>query len=360
MTAGITSWGYPGVFAPGEVWAELQYAVGNRYYVEAPSAAICTPLQAGTRQVQISAGRLGGWGVADKIVDPQVVQLPAVTTVGQTRWFLIVARRTWGSTNETAIVALDPGWTTPPTTLPAVGTADTTWNRKPGTRDDQPLWIVPLSQGQTVPGAPIDVRLIGNGSDFLAQNDMVRQYADWAGIQIRIGTMTWRRLLNTSGTGLVWDADPGPFGFVSGLTKYSGLTMFTDLQPGWSFTQSDRATPLENFAWKYGNFVGISIAYRRTGTKVLPSSQGDFNDSQTSPGRLIEALRPLTARYMHALYRGRDDTATDSLAVIGGGGYISRTGAISLYAGRGAPFGVNQNTGDLPSITMTDTYLFAE
>lgn len=356
----ITSYGYPGVFAPGTVWAELQRAIGNRYYVDDPSSVACVPLVGGTREVQVSAGRFGGWGVADVNDAPVNIALPTVSS--GTRWFLIVARRTWGVVNTTTLVALDPGWSSLPASLPVPGSTDASFNQQPGIRDDQPLWLVPLTAGQTLPGAPVDARIIGTGNDFLAQNDIVRQYANWPGVRLVIGSVVWSRVLNTSGDALVWDANPGHMGAVAGLPKLSGASLITP-GTGWSLKAFSGADLL-NVAYKDGNWVHVTLHVRRTGARLTPGTSGNYSDADGTVGTLAAGWRPAGGMPWRGGVEiiGRPDTVLTGLGAIGGQGYISASGAAVVEAAGSDTFGINTNavSGNPPhSVALTASYLYA-
>lgn len=275
MALAGNSKGYAGTFADGQVWANLQYSLGNRYTVADQGSVAVTAAGGGTRQVSISAGRLGGWGIYDFNDASELVQLPTVSS--GTKWFLIVARRTWatldGVTNATQFYVIDPGWTSAPATLPAVGTGVSQWNQRPGIRDDQPLAIVPLTAGATVPGTPLDVRLIGSGNNFVANHDWVLQYANWPGIEIQRGTKTYRRGLST------WDVSDSAVRLLSG-----GAVIVT--ATGWT-----AAGPLINQARVLSPLVAeLNINVRLTSGSVAANSVGNFPDVQF--GSVPAPLRP--------------------------------------------------------------------
>lgn len=193
------SWGYPGnLTADSGKWSWGQIGLGHYRWVRNAASLLATPVQAGTRQVSLAPGRFGGAGVQDVLSAPHVVTLPAVST--GTQWFLIVARRTFGATKQTTFEVIPgPVQASQPTSAPA-------FVESRGSVEDQPLWLVPLSAGQTVPGPPVDLRLIGTGAMgvYQANSELVLTITGWEGMEVVIGTDRWRRGSNAAGSS-VWD-----------------------------------------------------------------------------------------------------------------------------------------------------------
>src|SRR5690242_2620347 len=181
----INSIGYAGTIGPNDVWAQLQAILGARYTVSGPGDARVTSVSTGTREVTVAAGSIGGQGILDQITSDVTVQLPTVAS--GTEWFLIVARRTWGLTQATSLTWIDAGSSA---TIPARNTT-------PGTIDDQPLALVPLTAGSTAPGTPIDLRVIGASKTgpAIAFSTLALSYYDDPGAQVRIGTDVWTRVV---------------------------------------------------------------------------------------------------------------------------------------------------------------------
>lgn len=197
----IDSYGYPLGIMTGADWARAQWGLGRRYWVYDAASVRVTPVTGGTRQVSVAVGYFGGWGIRDYNDAAATVTLPTVAS--GTRYFMIVARRSWtGTGGATTFTYVDAG-TTGASTLP-------TRNTNPGTLDDQPLAMVPLTAGQTVPGTPIDLRLVGTevGGQH-AMSQLVLQYANHVGISVRIGEAVWTRRLRADGLGSAWNVDEG-------------------------------------------------------------------------------------------------------------------------------------------------------
>lgn len=190
----ISSVGYPTDVGKTNVdWARMQLGLGTRYWVYVDSHAKVAPKTDGTRQVTISAGILGGCGIKDELDVDEVVTLPPVAS-GK-KWFLIVARRNWNTGSVgTTFTYIDAG--TSSATLPTMNQDGL--NASGNGLDDQPLALVPLSAGDTVPGAPIDVRVIGASARgiYYAASEIVLQYNNYAGMQIQIGNVLWMRGLS--------------------------------------------------------------------------------------------------------------------------------------------------------------------
>lgn len=251
----IQSWGYPGTFAPGPVWADLQLGIGRRYMVENQAALVVTAVAAGTRQISISDGYAAGWGVVDLNDAPYVLALPAVTS--GTKWFMVVLRRTHGTTNETTFAYIDAG-TTGSTVLPARNTTR-------GVLDDQPIAMVPLTAGDTVPGTPIDLRVMGTDiGDLHARSDLVLQYTANLGVRVHINGTTWTRALNAAGTGQVWLKESGP--------QVATQSAVIVTESGWS------GTNLLTEAVVDGYQVQLDVDIRRTGARVVPDANGGLAD----------------------------------------------------------------------------------
>jgi hypothetical protein len=312
----ITSWGYPGSLTVDPVkWAKLQQALGVRYMVTSAAALLATPVQAGSRQVQLAAGGFGGHGVYDESTG-ELVQLPTVAS--GTRYFMLVARRTWGVTKTTTIEVIDAG--TSPATLPAR-------NTERGVIDDQPLWLVPLAAGASVPGTPIDLRLIGTDRGvFHANSDLVRQYATWEGVEIIIGSERWRRGASAGSVG-AWYSErlaPGDKWILPVVSGNGVIVPATN----WSATNP---TSLINRAYRDGNHVGLWLQLRlASGQKIEATNPGNFPD--TVIGTVTAPFRPPVDTPFAFLYRGG---FTAGSALVGGVGDLKTTGEVALISNSG-------------------------
>jgi len=184
----ITSIGYPNTVGATNIdWANAQLGLGRGYWTQAGSAVQVTPKSDGTRQVNIGAGWFGAHGVVDHNLSTATVTLPTVAS--GTRWFMIVARRNWNPGSiGTTFTYIDGG--TSNSTLPSRNT-DGTVSGGSGL-DDQPLALVPLTAGDTVPGAPIDLRArCYLGDIYHAADERTLQYMAAYGRVIKVGNTTW-------------------------------------------------------------------------------------------------------------------------------------------------------------------------
>src|SRR5690606_7666788 len=237
--------------APGTAWANMQKGLGALYWCEDFGAARVTPLSGGTRQVQVGAGWFGGQGIVDYNDAPVTVTLPSVSG---NRWFLIVARRTWQTTNATTFTYIDCG--TSPVYPPEL-------NKNPGVNADQPLAPVPLSAGWTAPGTPRDVRVIGSSP---ASMSIVAYWA--CGYKAAPATPTWL-------------VDNGPFG-------RNPITVYPS---GWGSSRSGWTTAqLVSRAIRDGNTVQIDLRIRRVGSSIPVGSAGGVTDVALFD--VVSELRP--------------------------------------------------------------------
>jgi hypothetical protein len=169
-------------------WAIGSSRVGIRYVAHGPNDCKVSVVSNATRTVAIAPGRISGGGVSDYNDADALIELPNVTS--GTTWFLIGARRTWQTDNETVFDYIE-------------GSSDMVLPPRPtdaGDEDFQPLALVPVTAGITTPGNPIDLRCVGiNGGILVAQHDLVRSYMDEVGTAIRIGSSEWHRVFNASG-----------------------------------------------------------------------------------------------------------------------------------------------------------------
>lgn len=186
----MPSYGYDGPIT-ADVWAIMQQGLGTDYACATNSAGIVTP---NTTGVQVNSGVISGWGILDVIAAPVGVALTAPGS-GQS-WWMIVARRTWGSTKATTFVAI-PAGTARPSVLP-------TRNTNPGTIDDQPLALIGWAAGQSQPTFNVDLRVTGMAGQQLAFYPEALQYLIRPGRQVRIGLTDYVCAQNPTTGALEW------------------------------------------------------------------------------------------------------------------------------------------------------------
>lgn len=262
----ITSYGYANTVTPNNVWAIMQWGLGNRYWVYDNTDCAVTAKSDGTRQVNVATGYMGGWGVVDRITATEVVTLPTVST--GTQYFMIVARRTWQTTQATTITYIDAG-TTAPTTLPTRNTGAT--SSSTGV-DDQPLAIVSVTAGKTVPAVFADLRVLGTSDRgiMLANHALALAYMTFSGQVIRIGGTTYSRVPGSSGS-YAWETDPTVTQSGPGLGNPLSISGAT----GWATVNELTCT-----GTKSGNTVGLHVVARRSGSDlVFSGTSGSLNDT---------------------------------------------------------------------------------
>ena len=173
-------------------WAEAHPSIGLASYgVRSPGDWKVTAVSGQDRTVSIAAGRGFGYGITDKTVANETIQL--ATIASGSRWDLIVVRRDWTPTAGTSKFEKISGGAT--ATIPGgrlVG---------PGNIDDQPLALVQVTAGQTQPTSIIDLRTwSGDGGGLVANHDLVRSYLNATGTRITIGGIDWVRQAGANDT----------------------------------------------------------------------------------------------------------------------------------------------------------------
>jgi hypothetical protein len=199
----ITSLGYSGTIAPNVGWANMQQVLGSRYMVASHTDCVVSPLVGGTRQIQVSTGYMGGWGILDQITATETLTL--ATVASGIHYWLICAHRNW-TTPVTTITAIDAG-TALPATMPTRSTS-------PGTTDDQPLALVSIAAGATNPVVIYDLRAIG-GPNFYNMSASLQNLPNWLsymaieGSTVYTGNKRWYRSVNQFTGNAFWGHRPG-------------------------------------------------------------------------------------------------------------------------------------------------------
>ena len=149
----ITSIGYPGTVAPGEDWADLQRTLGKHLAVDDPHAFRVMASPTGTRQVKVTGpGRAMGEGILDHL--DATVEMPSLPSVPSGhKYFLIVLNRHWD--DDAGGFRSELGYVegTAARTLPA-------YTKIPGVLSQQPLALVRITAGNTVPTEIVDLRVV--------------------------------------------------------------------------------------------------------------------------------------------------------------------------------------------------------
>lgn len=248
----ITSRGYEGTVDYAD-WAVVATQMGGTYSVFGADAF---PISAGSgdREVVIGAGVAAGAGILDTNSSP--VTLAGASVTSGSRWDMVVLHREWGVVNATTIELVQGG------TSKAIPTRAST----PGQEDDQPLYLVRFTAGQTAVQEIVDLRVWRGDAGLVANDLMVRDYMNRPGTQVRVGTSEWWRVL-VSGTPTwidfaTWDRLTGkPSTFPPDTHTHDRLT------------GTDGAT-LRLGTDEQGDFVRASgnLVYGRTYTSIVPSA----------------------------------------------------------------------------------------
>lgn len=203
----IVSAGYSGTVNEAQ-WSRLFDAAP--YWVDLAGGQVAAVANA--RSVSIADGAIFGRGVRDVLTG--VANLVLAPPASGGLWYLIAARRTWGTGASTTVVAITGGTTdgtvpaTPPTTLPtgAASSGSAGFQRSPGVVDDQPLaWVHVRAADTTLTLFDLRLQLTVAGDlcaqsvhalNFQALTGNVRAGSLMAcadGFTYRWGGSTWRR-----------------------------------------------------------------------------------------------------------------------------------------------------------------------
>lgn len=170
---------------------EVQFAeILHRYSVLGPDDFKATT-QAGDRIVAISDGISLGPGTRDVATSIPAIQFAAATG---TRWDLVVLRRDWQPPGGASSIAIVQGGASK--AYPAIGTASTNWNRRPGIMDDQPLYLQEVNG--TLLGSRVDLRCWAGHGGLYAKDDLVRTYLDRVGAEVNVNGVQWLNRLGTN------------------------------------------------------------------------------------------------------------------------------------------------------------------
>lgn len=194
----ITTQGYDGAaFEIDEVgWAQIagfygaEYAVAGLNGAPDENAGRVTTVTSADRTVAVAPAVFYGHGVLDRSDSTVNVQLPAVAA-GTARWFLVAVRRNW-QTNSTTVAALTATQVQPVIPPQRLNT--------PGVEDDQPLALVQVTAGQSIPTAVVDLRCWAGNAGVVGASDGVRSYLTRLGTQLMVGAKMWTRLLSNTGS----------------------------------------------------------------------------------------------------------------------------------------------------------------
>lgn len=159
---------------------EVQFAgILHRYSVVGAEDFKATTI-AGDRIVSISGGVALGPGVRDVVTDIPPIQFAAASG---TRWDLVVLRRDWQPVGGVSSIKIVQGGAAKG--YPTIGTAEGSWNRRPGIVDDQPLYLQEVNG--TLLGQRVDLRVWAAHGGLYAKDELVKTYLDRVGTEVNIG-----------------------------------------------------------------------------------------------------------------------------------------------------------------------------
>lgn len=200
----ITSIGYAGTVNAAD-WAKLAPRIGELYSVDWDGYAAA--VAAGDRAVRIGSGVATGVGICDTNDSNVILTHPAASS--GVRYDMIVLRRTWASKATVPVVVTG----TPTRQLPA-RTAN------PGTVDDQPLWLIRITAGSTVPIIEADLRAFRGPGGLVAGSELALQYLTYVGTVVRVGGSVWHCALGPTGTAEWRKVEDPAFSNSSGIELY--------------------------------------------------------------------------------------------------------------------------------------------
>ena len=192
----ISSAGYEGTVDEPQ-WSDLLANGGGRQYGVADDSSWKVTAGSGDREVRIAVGRGYGYGVRD--VSDSVVSLTLPAPASGSRYDLIVAHRDWQA-NTTTFTRI----------AGSSARAIPSRSQTPGTVDDQPIALVRATAGQSQVTEIVDLRVWGGDGGALAVDELVLQYLNRLGTEIRIRNRQWTRGFDSFGSAAWLKADVTP------------------------------------------------------------------------------------------------------------------------------------------------------
>lgn len=270
-------------------WAKSAAYLGGKIpEVAARGSMLVAVNGAATRTCTIAIGTASACGVMVKSDAVESVVFDDVTTSGQTRWDAVVLRRNWTTNLATFVVVKGTNALNAPQVLP-------TLNDNPGTLHDQPLALVQLTYGSTIPTQVISLRLPGS-KVYTAPglSSLPTPTSDMYGIEVVISSDNSRyRCMLDGSNNPAWIAVSGAVGVELSQT---GVLLNN---VGWS------GGGLSNHAFiaADGRMVDLDIELRRTGATInANNTTGNFPDTLVCT--VVAALQPLHSKTITAVYAG--------------------------------------------------------
>jgi hypothetical protein len=180
----ITSYGYRGTIDEVQ-WARMApHISAARYGVVGEDDCVVTAVPGLDRVLRVGPGRAWGQGVMDELnhdPEPLQVQLPPVAS--GSRWDLIALRRSWLETpGKTTVMSIQG---TSSKVIPAARESTA------GGTDDQPLALVRVVAGQSLPAEIIDLRCWASNGGVQVLNEIALQYLAFPGSMVWHKWRTW-------------------------------------------------------------------------------------------------------------------------------------------------------------------------
>lgn len=176
--------------------------MGPTYGVRGADDWKVTAVPAADRTVSIAPGSGFGHGVPDTTRTNDTIQLDTVAS--GSRWDMVAVRRDWqpAAGGPSQFVKINGSSAK---ALPAVGTSTASWNRRPGVVDDQPLYLVQTTAGQTQPTGFVDLRCWAGPGGLVAVDTLALSYLTVPGAAVRIGEYLYTYVPDSNGV-FGWDA----------------------------------------------------------------------------------------------------------------------------------------------------------
>ncbi|MBW4094579.1 MAG: hypothetical protein HIU81_03890 [Acidobacteria bacterium] len=183
----ISSAGYPGTVDSIQ-YAKMSSSLGaSTYGVSTPDGLKVTAHPSIAQAVNIAPETTGFWGPGVFDTSDAIVTLVAEPVTSDTRWDLVVAHRDW-TTNETKLVLLKGS---PAKQFPVR-------DEEPGVADDQPIWLVQWTAGQTKPTGMVDLRCWAGNGGIIAKDKLALGYLARLGAQVLVGSTQWRYVIGSN------------------------------------------------------------------------------------------------------------------------------------------------------------------
>lgn len=254
-------------------WAASASYLGGRLPEVATRTSMLVAVNgAATRTCTVAVGTASACGVMVKSDAVESVVFDDVTTAGQTRWDAVVLRRNWTSNTASYVVVKGTAAANAPQVVP-------TLNDNPGVLHDQPLALVQITNGNTIPTQVVSLRLPAS-KVYTAESLAALPTPTTAlyGIEVVLADGSRYRCGLDASNNPAWVATSGN---IIELTGASALTVATNFSLG-----SNVSRGLKN-----GLQTTVTFQLRRTGS-VLNADTTDGNFADTLLCTLPSTLCP--------------------------------------------------------------------